>query len=133
MNVLGLDIGFARVGFAVGSTEIQMAFPREQFPFETYLIEVKRLIETEQIEAIIIGDPKPMNGEANEHMEKTMREKEKLEDLFSLPVHVFDERFTTQIAENSLHEMGVNSKKQKKSKDSVAAAIILQNWLDSKR
>ena len=133
MNVLGLDIGFARVGFAIGSTDIGLAFPRAQHAFEVYLLEVKKLIEEEHVEAIVIGDPKLMSGEGSEHQKKTLKEKENLETLFEIPVHVFDERFTTQIAENSLHEMGVKAKKQKKSKDSVAAALILQNWLDSKK
>ena len=67
----------------------------------------------------------------NKHREKTLLEKENIEEIFSIPVFIFDERFTTQIAETSLSQMGVKMKKQKNSKDSVAAAIILQNWFDS--
>ncbi len=133
MNILGLDIGFARVGVAIGNTDIGLAFPRETSPFEKYLCDIKNIITTENIEEIVIGDPKPMNGdleEKNMHRKKILAEKEKLEEIFSLPVHVFDERCTSLIATASLHEMGVKAKDQKKSKDSVAASIILQGWID---
>lgn len=137
MKILGLDIGFSRVGVAIGNDVIGMAFPRETIPFESYLLEIKKIIETENIKKIIIGDPRPMNnnqgdeGKSEIHRQKILREKENIETTLSLPVEVFDERCTTLIAEASLREMGVSAKNQKKSKDSVAAAIILQGWLDS--
>ncbi len=141
MKVLGLDIGFARVGVAIGDTEIKLAFPREQLDFKIYLKKLQKIIREENVKAIVMGDPKSSeNLESfdknkpnykNKHREKTLLEKENIEEIFSIPVFVFDERFTTQIAEASLSQMGVKMKKQKNSKDSVAAAIILQNWFDS--
>ena len=136
MNILGLDIGFARVGIAIGNTEIGLAFPRETSMFEKYLCDIKKIILEENIKAIVIGDPKPMNGDENNtnvHRKKILKEKEKIEEIFSLPVYVFDERCTSIIASASLHEMGVKIKNQKKSKDSIAAAIILQGWLDKNK
>lgn len=139
MNILGLDIGFSRVGVSIGTTEIGLAFPREGIPFEIYLQEIKKIIIADNIEKIIIGDPRPMNntlgehGVSEKHRQKILQEKENIEAIFSIPVDVFDERCTTLIAEASLTQMGVKAKDQKKSKDSVAAAIILQGWLDSQK
>lgn len=145
MKIIGLDIGFARVGVAIGESDIGLAFPREQLHFEVYLPKLQKIIKEENVKAIVIGDPKSSEnledssyGQGsskkkyrNDHREKTLKEKENIEMTLGLPVFVFDERFTTQIAEASLTQMGVKMKKQKNSKDSVAAAIILQNWFDS--
>lgn len=145
MKIIALDIGFARVGVAIGETDIKLAFPREQLQFEEYLPKLQKIIREEHIKAIVMGDPKSSENledssygkgsgkkkYKNDHREKTLREKENIEITLGLPVFVFDERFTTQIAEASLTQMGVKMKKQKNSKDSVAAAIILQNWFDS--
>ncbi|HIQ56923.1 TPA: Holliday junction resolvase RuvX [Candidatus Gracilibacteria bacterium] len=145
MKIIGLDIGFARVGVAIGESDIKLAFPREQLKFEEYLPKLQKIIREENVTAIVIGDPKSSENledssyvkdsgkkkYKNDHREKTLREKENIKLTLGLPVFVFDERFTTQIAEASLTQMGVKMKKQKNSKDSVAAAIILQNWFDS--
>ena len=145
MKIIALDIGFSRVGVAIGESDIQLAFPREQLHFEIYLQKLKKIIAEENVKAIVIGDPKSSENledssyaqhsnkkkYTNNHREKTLREKINIETTLGLPVFVFDERFTTQIAEASLSSMGVKMKKQKNSKDSVAAAIILQNWFDS--
>ncbi len=145
MKIIALDIGFARVGVAIGESDIKLAFPREQLKFEDYLLKLQKIITEENVKAIVIGDPKSSENledstyttdsgkkkYKNDHREKTLHEKENIKSTLGLPVFVFDERFTTQIAEASLSEMGVKMKKQKSSKDSVAAAIILQNWFDS--
>ncbi len=145
MKILALDIGFARVGVAIGDTDVKLAFPREQLKFEDYLRGLQTIIREENVCAIVVGDPKSSENledtrsaqysgkkqYTNTHREKTLREKENIKETLGLPVFVFDERFTTQIAEASLTQMGVKMKKQKNSKDSVAAAIILQNWFDS--
>jgi len=62
MKIIGLDIGFARVGVAIGDTEIKLAFPREQLDFKIYLQKLKKIIQDENVQAIVIGTQDPIVG-----------------------------------------------------------------------
>jgi putative Holliday junction resolvase len=130
MNILCLDIGFSRVGLAVGNTSLKIAFPREIINFKNYLSVIKNIIKLEDINMVLIGDPKLMSNEDSPHRSKIFEEKSKIEKYCNIKVSLFDERFTSKIAENSLHEMGYSMKNQKNKKDNIAACIILQGWLD---
>lgn len=130
MNILCLDIGFSRVGLAIGNTNVGIAFPREIIAFKDYLLTIEKIIQSEKINMILIGDPKLMSNENSVHRDKILAEKLKIEKYCNIKVALFDERFTSKIAENSLHEMGYSMKKQKNKKDNIAASIILQGWLD---
>lgn len=129
MNVLGIDMGFGKVGFAVGSTELKMAFPRMVVPFESYLLEMGRLIEDENIEKIVLGDPNGLSKN-DTHRQAILAEKEAIEDFSEMVVELADERFTSRIAEQSLFALGHHSREVKKNSDAAAAALILQGWFD---
>lgn len=133
MRYLALDIGFSRVGTAVGEYSTGLAFARETLAYSTYQEKILQIIQEENIEALVIGIPNSLSGKKSEHQEKILQEIQLIKKKFSLPVHTFDEQFTTKIAEQSLHFLGVKSKKQKGKKDTMAAAIILQGFLDWKK
>lgn len=128
---LGLDIGFSRVGTSVGTTITGLAFARDILDYKTYKQEITKTIQEENIDALVVGMPNSLSGDDSDHQQKIIKEIQILTKIFSIPVYTFDEQFTTRIAEQSLHFMGINSKKQKGKKDAMAAAIILQGFLDS--
>ena len=154
MQILGLDIGFSRTGFAIGNTITGLAFPREIVQYEEYLQKILWYIEEsgEGIEKIVIGVPNNMShsenvgrmqcgsiensGKNDDHMQKILAEISRITQLVEnskkpeISVETFDEQFTSKIAEQSLYTMGYSAKKQKGKKDNMAAAIILQGYLD---
>lgn len=133
MNILGLDIGFSRVGVAIGNSRVGIAFPKEIISYKEYKKIIEDYIRTQNIQKIVVGVPSSLEGQSSEHQEKIEKEIEILKAYFDIDIDTFDERFSTRIAENSLHLQGINSKKQKNYKDSMAAALILQGWFDVSR
>lgn len=129
MKVVGIDMGFARVGVAVLDTEVGIAFPREILAFDSYLLGLKNLVKEEGIERIIIGDPDGGREEDN-HRNAIQKEKIRLEELFDIPVEGFDERYTSRIAEQSLFSVGKRTREVKQVSDSVSAGLILQGWYE---
>jgi putative Holliday junction resolvase len=140
MKILGVDIGFSRVGFAIGDTLTSLAFPREITQYSKYLLHIEKYIQDEAIEKIVVGMPHSLSGQDNdsEHIQKIADEIEKITQLVekfpeNIAVETFDEQFTSKIAEQSLYTMGFSAKKQKGKKDDMAAAIILQGYLDRQK
>jgi len=129
MKVLGIDMGFARVGVAVLDTEVGIAFPREVISFASYLSVLKSLIDEEGIELIVIGDPDG-GGDIDNHRVAIQKEKLRLEESFNISVECFDERYTSRIAEQSLFLVGKGTHEVKKVSDSISAVLILQGWYE---
>lgn len=151
MSILGIDIGFSRTGFAVGSTFTGLAFPREIVKYSEYLQKILWYLDEkksgENIEKIVIGVPNNMtlenpensqNSEKSQHIQKILAEISEIKKSTkkleisgrTIEVLTFDEQFTSKIAEQSLYTLGYSAKKQKGKKDNMAAAIILQGYLD---
>ena len=85
------------------------------------------------ITKIILGLPKNMNNTLGERAEITLKYKELLEKSTSLPVIMFDERLTSVISNSILIEADMSRKKRKKKVDSIAAQIILQDYLNKEK
>ena len=134
MKVLGLDLGTKRIGVAV-SDELKIAAHVRK------LIERKNdketvnsiiaVVEEEQVEKIVIGYPVNMNGTIGERAQYSEKMKVLLEKELSIPIILWDERLSTKEARDIMISASVSRKKRKKSIDSLAAQIILQNYLDS--
>ena len=95
------------------------------------LARIEQLIGEYEIERIVLGYPKNMNNTVGERGEKTQEFKVALERRTGLEVILWDERLTTVAAERVLIESGVRRENRKKSVDQIAAAMILQGYLDS--
>ena len=95
------------------------------------LARIEALIGQYEIERIVLGYPKNMNNTLGERAVKTEAFKEALERRTGLPVVLWDERLTTVAAERVLIESGVRREHRKESVDQIAAAMILQGYLDS--
>ncbi|MCC5890279.1 MAG: Holliday junction resolvase RuvX [Alkalibacterium sp.] len=136
MRIMGLDVGSKTIGVAIsdlfgwtaqGIETIKINEAREELGFDR----LKELIEEYEVESIVVGLPKNMDGSIGNRAEISLSYGKKLEDLFSLPVIFQDERLTTMQATRMLIEEGNTSrKKRKKVIDKLAAVMILQNYLD---
>jgi putative Holliday junction resolvase len=132
-KALGIDLGEARVGVAISDDLGMLAHPLETIPARSndYLERIVSIAAERQVESIIVGMPRNMDGSYGPAAAKAREFIEKLKSQTSCRVISWDERLTTVSAQRSLHEAGRNTKKQRPVIDQVAAQIILQGWLDS--
>jgi putative holliday junction resolvase len=137
MRVLGLDVGTKTVGVALsdefgwtaqGLTTLKINEEKNEFGFE----EIGQLIKEYQVDTVVIGLPKNMNGTIGPRAEASKQFASEIENKFAVPTVLWDERLTTMAAERVLLEADVSRKKRKKVIDKMAAVMILQGYLNSK-
>ena len=138
MRYLGIDLGSKTVGLAMSDTTLTIASTYKTIFFkdEDYnstINEIKDIINEYNITKIILGLPKNMNNTLGERAEITLKYKELLEKSTDLPVIMFDERLTSVISNSILIEADMSRKKRKKKVDSIAAQIILQDYLNKEK
>ena len=137
MRILGLDYGSVTVGVAVSDTLRVTAQPletitrKDENKLRQTCARIEQLIAEYEVESIVLGYPKNMNDSVGERAKKTEEFKAMLERRTGLPVTLWDERLTTVAAERVLMESGVRRENRKAVIDQVAAALILQGYLDS--
>ena len=138
MRYLGIDLGSKTVGLAMSDTTLTIASTYKTIFFkdEDYnstINEIKDIIKENNITKIILGLNKNMNNILGEREEITIKYKEILEKSTDLPVIMFDERLTSVISNSILIEADMSRKKRKKKVDSIAAQIILQDYLNKEK
>ena len=138
MKYLGLDLGTRTLGVSISDLTHTIAstyktIRYEEENYEYLLQELKQIIETEQIEKIVLGLPKNMNNTIGESAERCLNFKKQIEETLNIEVIMQDERLTTVEATNYMTEANMSRKKRKKKIDSLAANIILQTYLDRKK
>ncbi|WP_274362670.1 Holliday junction resolvase RuvX [Paenibacillus thermotolerans] len=135
MRYMGLDYGDRQIGVAVsdelGFTAQGLTVLRNSGD-ERVLQDIAGLVREWNVTDIVVGLPKNMNGSVGPRGELAMRFAEELRNVVSCPVHLWDERLTTKSAERTLIEADVSRKKRKGIVDRIAAALILQNYMDAK-
>ena len=133
MRILALDHGTRRIGVAV-SDELQViATPLEYIPtepFADFLMRLKEIIREKEIELIIIGMPRNMDGSYGPAALKVQTFAAVLKDAITIPIKPLDERLTTVQAQRFLIQGNVRRDKRKEKVDKTAAAILLQSYLD---
>ena len=133
-RILGIDYGERRLGLALSDPSHTIATPRQVVAGEAGLrAELPRLIQEEEVERIVLGLPLNMDGSIGPKARQVLAFKERLERQWRLPVEVWDERLTTFQAECALREGGVPPRRRAELLDKVAAQILLQSYLDSRR
>ncbi len=130
MRILGIDYGEKRIGLAVSDRFGMIAQGLKTVSTKNFVEEVKAIIKEFQICKIVIGFPKNMDGSTGKKGEEVLGFVEQLKKQISLPLVIWDERCTTKIAENLLIDADMSRKKRKTVIDKMAAAIILQGYLD---
>ena len=127
MRIMGLDFGSKTTGVAVSDP---LGITAQGIETITRKDENKLLIREYEVGTIVLGYPKNMNNTLGERVEKTLAFKEMLERRTNLPVVMWDERLTTNAAEQILIESGVRRENRKSVIDKIAAVLILQGYLD---
>lgn len=134
MRWMGLDYGDKTIGVAVsdelGWTAQGLEVIRRKTP-EADIARLKEIVRLYEVGEIIVGLPKNMNGTIGPRGQISIEFGETLKDILQLPVHLVDERLTTVSAQRTLIEADVSRRKRKLVIDKMAAAIILQSFLDS--
>lgn len=136
MVILGIDLGKARTGVAVCDQGEVLASPLcviKEHNRERLLEEIHRLSKEYKANEIALGLPRNMDGSEGESAQNAREFGERLREKTGLPVALVDERGTTVTAHGYLNQTDVRGKKRKAVVDSVAAVIILQNYLDYRR
>ncbi len=133
MKIIGVDFGTVRIGLAISDENRLLARPLPFLTAKKNLKQTAELLRQElskfsPLETVVIGLPLHLNGKESE-LSLQVRELEKLLKE-SFPVILWDERLSTAQVEKTLKEMDFSRKKRTERIDSVAAAAILQNYLD---
>lgn len=132
MRLMGLDLGERRIGVAVSDPGRVLARGIEVIErrsVEKDLEAIARLAEEYEVETIVVGYPRRLNGTAGEEAKKAEAFAAQIEAHLGLPVILWDERLSTVRAARALAEGG--KRKRRLGIDAVAAVVILQDYLDS--
>jgi putative Holliday junction resolvase len=135
-RVMGLDVGERRIGVALSDPGCTLATPLTTIravPQEQALERIRRLVAEHDVVELVVGLPLTLRGEVGPQATLVQAFAAELERFLTLPVALFDERLTSAAAEQMLRDLGVKPAKRKEQIDQVAAAIILQDFLDHRR
>ncbi len=133
--MLGIDLGSKRIGIATSDRSGTIATPY------TVLMRcgsmggdhrnIAKMVVEEEAEAVIIGLPLNMDGSEGKAAQAARVEAARMATVVGVPVHVHDERLTTVEADRVLMEQKMNAQARRRVVDKVAAAVMLQSWLDT--
>ncbi len=133
MRILALDHGTKRIGVAL-SDELKMIGQPLEFieaePFAGFLVRLKELIRTKEVELILVGMPRNMDGSYGEAAAKVREFVAVLKEAITVPLRLWDERLTSTQANRLLIAGNVRRGDRKEKVDKMAAAILLQSYLD---
>ncbi len=133
VTLLGFDYGTKFIGVAVGSTLTRTARPLAALAVarsgQPDWAALTRLVEEWRPQALVVGLPLNMDDTPNPRTAAARKFGNRLKARYNLPVHMVDERLTTVLARQTLHETGVSGRRQKSKLDAHAASLILQSFL----
>ena len=137
MRIMGLDYGSKTVGIAVSDTllitaqSVEIIRRESENKLRKTLARIEELIAEYQVTKLVLGLPTNMNNTEGIRVEKTKEFKAMLERRTGLEVVLWDERLTTVAADKAMMEAGIRREDRKNYVDKIAAAFILQGYLDS--
>ncbi len=139
MRIMGLDYGAKTMGVAISDAlqitaqGIEVIRRERENKLRRTLARIEELLVAYEVEKIVLGLPRHMNGSEGERAEKSLALKETLERRTGLPVVMWDERLTTVSADKAMIEAGIRRENRKEYADKIAAVLILQGYLDFSR
>ena len=137
MRIMGLDYGSKTVGVAISDELGITAQPvvtierKSVNKLRKTLAQIEELMEAYKVSFVVLGYPKNMNNTEGERVQATKEFKEHIERRTGLEVELWDERLTTMESERILMEAGVRRENRKMYIDKMAAAVILQSYMDA--
>ena len=134
-RILGLDVGDRRIGVAISDPLHIIASPLSVIDRKidsNYIGAIQKIIDEKEVEAVVVGLPLTMKGLESSQTEKVKKFNEELIQKINIPLYSIDERLSSVTAQNSLIQQGIKTGHNKEEIDKTAAAIFLQEYLDSK-
>lgn len=133
-RLIGLDVGTKRTGIAQTDLLKTIASPVGTFPPNEVINELIRIVEKSPVEGFVIGWPLDTDGNEGTATDMVNKFITKLENQFpDIPIYKMDERFTSNNAKQVMLQSGISKKKRREKDrvDRIAAALILQSYLDT--
>jgi putative Holliday junction resolvase len=136
MRVMGLDIGEKRIGIAVADTRTRISTPLRVI--DAHEVQAnsrtwRSLLQDTEPEFLVFGLPKTLQGAQGRQASRVKEMAEKIAMACNLPYEFSDERLSSAEAKRYLRDQGLTERAMRGKVDSVAASLILQTWLDSRR
>ncbi|MEX2626884.1 MAG: Holliday junction resolvase RuvX [Ilumatobacteraceae bacterium] len=135
-RALGVDLGSKRIGLAVSDRSGTIASPlqvlRRSKSSRHDLAEIARVAHDEEAQVIVVGLPLTMAGDHGPAARAAVAEAERLATVVDVPVEMHDERLTTVTADRAMIAADMRAPARRQVVDKVAAAVMLQAWLDSR-
>lgn len=135
-KIMGIDYGDARTGVAISDLLCSIVGTTAVVPSrnaEKAIADIVRMAKENQVKEIVVGLPKNMDGTEGPRAELCRAFAKRLEEAAGLPVSMWDERRTTVEAHNILSAHNYHGKKRKETVDAVAASLILEGYLASRK
>jgi putative Holliday junction resolvase len=133
MRILALDHGTRRIGVAVSDETKTIAQPLEYIPaepFAAFLARLKAILAEKEVDCLLLGMPRNMDGSYGPAAQKVEAFAAALKSAVTVPIKLWDERLTSVMANRILVQGNVRRDKRKEKVDKMAAAILLQGYLD---
>ena len=134
MRILALDHGTVRIGLAVSDEMKLFAQPLDYLPaepFAEFVQQLKVIVKEKEVDLIVVGMPRNMDGSYGPAAQRVREFVIALKEAIPMPIRTWDERLTSVTANRLLTEGNVRGEKRKEKVDKVAAAVLLQSYLDS--
>ena len=135
MRVLALDLGTKRIGVAVSDSSGTIASPlvvlHRSGSVKRDHEAITKLVIDEEADIVVVGLPLNMNGSSGPAAQAAIGEAAALATVVGVPVVTFDERRTTVTADQAMMEANMRAQARRRIVDKIAAAVMLQNWLDA--
>lgn len=134
MRYLAIDYGIKRTGLAVCDALETIASPLKVLHGHRRLVEeIEQIVTSENIEGIVLGLPLNMDGSQGPQARQVLAFADRLKQRLAIPIHLQDERLSSFGAEEKLQATGLSRSKRRERLDALAAAEILQAFLDQRR
>ena len=135
VRALGLDLGSKRVGVAIGDRTGTIASPLQVLQRSGSIKRdheaIAKLVVEEEADIVVVGLPLNMSGSSGPAAQAAIDEAAALATVVGVPVVTFDERRTTVTADQAMIEANMRAEARRRIVDKIAAAVMLQNWLDA--
>ena len=137
VRVIGIDLGSKRIGVAVsdftGSVASPLTVVHRGKSKRADHDAIARIVRDEEAEAVVVGLPLNMDGSRGSAAKAAVAEAEQISTVAGVPAFLHDERLTTVTAERALKEANMRAEDRRNVVDKVAAAVLLQSWLDGRK
>ncbi|PWH16168.1 MAG: Holliday junction resolvase RuvX [Anaerolineae bacterium] len=134
MKILAIDPGQQRIGVAISDASGKVAFPLTVIPHQSKRADAERILalaQEHQVGLILIGQALGLDQQPTLQSRRSFNLAQTLQALTTIPVRLWDEFETTQIALQARQEMGIKGKKKTNPIDALAAVVLLQSYLDN--